>query len=147
MASEARTDPLALPAQVRRGGLDLWAAIALGGAAGTLARYGLSEALPAAGGSWHWATLIANVVGAGALGAIVVLIPNPTAQPSRLRALLATGVCGGLTTFSTMQRELLEMFDHGDGGLAVCYAAVSIVAGLAAVLLAVRLSERAGRTR
>ena len=40
-------------------------------------------------------------------------MPNPASGPSRLRAFLATGVCGGLTTFSTMQRELLEMIDGG----------------------------------
>jgi len=54
----------------------------------------------------------------------------------------ATGVCGGLTTFSTMQRELLEMIDRGHGALALSYAAVSVVAGLLAVLIAVRLSAR-----
>ena len=93
-------------------------------------------------GQLHWATLIANVVGAGVLGVIVVLLPNPAANPSRLRAMLATGVCGGLTTFSTMQRELLTMIDQGHAALALSYAAVSVVAGLLAVLIAVRLSAR-----
>lgn len=142
MASQTSPDPLALPAHVSRGGAQLWAAIALGGAIGTLARFGLAEALSSAAGNWHWATLIANVFGAGALGVIVVLLPNPAANPSRLRAMLATGVCGGLTTFSTTQRELLAMIDHGEAGMAITYAAVSVVAGLAAVLIAVRLSRR-----
>ena len=135
-------DPLALPAQVRRGGAELWLAIAAGGALGTLARFGLSEALPSSGADWRWATLIANVAGAAALGVILVRMPNPASGPSRLRAFLATGVCGGLTTFSTMQRELLEMIDGGHGALALSYAAVSVVAGLLAVLIAVRLSAR-----
>jgi CrcB protein len=135
-------DPLALPAQVRRGGAELWLAIAFGGALGTLARFGLAEALPASGADWHWATLIANVVGAAALGVILVRLPNPARGPSRLRAFLATGICGGLTTFSTMQRELLSMIDGGHGALALSYAAVSIVAGLVAVLVAVRLAAR-----
>ena len=135
-------NPLALPARVRRGGGELWLAIAFGGALGTLARFGLSEALPAAGADWHWATLIANVIGAAALGVILVRLPNPASSPSRLRAFLATGVCGGLTTFSTMQRELLSMIDGGHGALALSYAAVSIVAGLVAVLVAVRLAAR-----
>ena len=134
--------PLALPARVRRGGGELWLAIAFGGALGTLARFGLSEALPAAGADWHWATLIANVTGAAALGVILVRLPNPASAPSRLRAFLATGVCGGSTTFSTMQRELLAMIDGGHGALALSYAAVSIVAGLVAVLVAVRLAAR-----
>ena len=135
-------NPLALPARVRRGGAELWLAIAFGGALGTLARFGLSEALPAAGADWHWATLIANVIGAAPLGVILVRLPNPASAPSRLRAFLATGVCGGLTTFSTMQRELLSMIDGGHGALALSYAAVSIVAGLVAVLVAVRVAAR-----
>ncbi len=135
-------DPLALPAHVRRGGGAIWLAIAAGGALGTLARLGLAEALPAPGAAWHWSTLLANVVGAAALGVVLVRLPNPASGPSRLRAFLATGVCGGLTTFSTMQRELLTMIDHGHGALALSYAAVSIVAGLIAVLVAVRLSNR-----
>jgi CrcB protein len=135
-------NPLALPARVRRGGAELWLAIAFGGALGTLARFGLAEALPASGADWHWATLIANVIGAAALGVILVRLPNPASAPSRLRAFLATGVCGGLTTFSTMQRELLSMIDGGHGALALSYAAVSIVAGLVAVLVAVRVAAR-----
>ncbi len=135
-------DPLALPAQVRRGGAELWLAIAAGGALGTLARFGLAEALPSSGADWRWATLIANVVGAAALGVILVRMPSPASGPSRLRAFLATGVCGGLTTFSTMQRELLEMIDGGHAALALSYAAVSVVAGLLAVLITVRLSAR-----
>jgi CrcB protein len=136
------TNPLALPSSVRRGGGELWLAIAFGGALGTLARFGLSEALPAAGADWHWATLLANVIGAAALGVILVRLPNPASAPSRLRAFLATGVCGGLTTFSTMQRELLSMIDGGHGALALSYAAASIIAGLVAVLVAVRLAAR-----
>ena len=145
--SSSAADPLALPAHVRRGGAELWLAIAVGGALGTLARFGLAEALPSPGADWHWATLIANVIGAAALGVILVRLPNPTSGPSRLRAFLATGVCGGLTTFSTMQRELLTMIDGGHGALALSYAAVSVVAGLLAVLVAVRLSNRGEGTR
>ncbi len=134
--------PLALPADVRRGGAAIWLAIAVGGALGTLARFGLAEALPSPDADWHWATLIANVIGAAALGVVLVRLPNPTNRPSRLRAFLAAGVCGGLTTFSTVQSELLAMIDGGHGALALSYAAVSIVAGLIAVLVAVRISAR-----
>ena len=135
-------DPLALPASVGRGGADLWLAIVAGGALGTLGRFGLAEALPASGTDWRWSTLIANVIGAAALGVILVRLPNQGSKPNRLRAFLATGVCGGLTTFSTMQRELLAMVDGGRGALALSYAAVSIIAGLLAVLITVRISQR-----
>jgi CrcB protein len=56
--------------------------------------------------------------------------------------LLGTGLCGGLTTFSTMQLELLRMIDGGDWRLAAAYAAASIALGLAAVHVATTLVRR-----
>ena len=59
------------------------------------------------------------------------------------RPFLGTGLCGALTTFSTMQVELLRMVDDGHWALASGYAATSILAGFAAVLLATNLVRRA----
>jgi len=73
-----------------------------------------------------------NLVGAGALGWIVA--------SDRHRALLGSGVCGALTTFSAFQLELLQMLDAERVGLAAAYAAVSLAAGLAAVALGRRLA-------
>jgi CrcB protein len=60
---------------------------------------------------------------------------------------VGTGVCGGLTTFSTMQLEVLDMLRDGDVGLALAYAAGSIVLGFAAVALATNLVRRASWRR
>jgi CrcB protein len=59
------------------------------------------------------------------------------------RPFLGTGICGGLTTFSTMQLELLKLLDRGAVGLALGYAAASVVAGLAAVQLTTTAVRRA----
>ena len=136
------SDPLALPATVPAGDAGLLAAIVVGGMAGTLVRLLLSELAPHDAGRWPWATLVANVAGATLLGFVLVRFSSRAPAPSRARALLGTGFCGGLTTFSTLQRELLEMLDIGRGALAVAYVAVSLVAGLAGVLAAVRLTKR-----
>nr|MDT0524441.1 CrcB family protein [Streptomyces sp. DSM 41633] len=56
---------------------------------------------------------------------------------------LGTGVCGGLTTFSTMQVETVTMLEHGNWALAAGYTAASIAAGLLAVVLATALVRRA----
>ena len=142
-AQDRAGDPLALPRAVPAGDRGLLAAIVAGGMAGTLVRLLLSELLPHAEGSWPWGTLVANVAGAALLGFVLVRFSSRAPAPSRARALLGTGFCGALTTFSTLQRELLEMLDAGRGGLALAYVAVSLVAGLAGVLVAVRVTKEA----
>jgi len=137
---DAAGDPLALPRAVPAGDRGLLAAVLVGGMAGTLVRLLLSELLPHAEGSWPWGTLVANVTGAALLGFVLVRFSSRAPAPSRVRALLGTGFCGALTTFSTLQRELLEMLDAGRAGLALAYVAVSLVAGLAGVLVAVRVT-------
>ena len=107
-------------------------AIFLGGCAGALARAALAELLPADAGGWPWATLIANLAGAFALGWINTVLP----PASYGRPLLGTGLCGALTTFSTLQLELLRMLEAGDGALAALYLAISVAGGLLAVLAA-----------
>jgi CrcB protein len=109
------------------------AAIFLGGAIGALARYGLAEALPHEAGTWPWATFAVNVAGALALGYLTTRLQERLPPSAYRRPLLGTGFCGALTTFSTMQVELLQMLDHGEMGLAASYAAASIAAGLLAI--------------
>jgi len=55
---------------------------------------------------------------------------------------LGTGLCGGLSTFSTMQVEILKMLDARAWGLAAGYAAASVAAGYAAIHLATAMVRR-----
>jgi len=114
-------------------------AIFLGGAIGALLRAGLGEAFPAEGGDWPWATFLVNVTGAALLGYWFTALP----RTSYRRPLLTTGFCGALTTFSTVQLELLEMIDADRLGLAFLYLAVSVAAGLAGVQAATAAARRA----
>jgi CrcB protein len=118
------------------------AAIAVGGALGALARTGLSQAFPAAPGSWPWVTFAVNVAGAALLGYFVTRLQERLPLSAYRRPLLGTGFCGALTTFSTVQLELLRMVDHDRLGLALAYAAASIAAGLLAVFLTTALTRR-----
>lgn len=97
-----------------------------GGAVGTALRALLAEAVAHDPGAWPWATLAANLVAAG-------LLAHLTAHPPQRWWLLGPGLCGGLSTFSTVQIELLWMLDAGHVALAALYAAVSVAAGLAVV--------------
>lgn len=118
------------------------AAIFAGGFLGAVARAELAEALPTHAGSWPWATFLVNVSGAFALGYFTTRLQERLPLSSYRRPLLGTGLCGALTTFSTMQVELLDMLDASRIGLAVAYALASVVAGFAAVALATNLVRR-----
>jgi len=122
------------------------AAIFVGGAIGALARYGLGRALPHDPGSWPWATFCVNVAGALTLGYITTRLQERLPPTAYRRPLLGTGFCGALTTFSTMQVELLQMLDDGRSGLAAGYAAASIAAGVLAIAATTNV-VRASRPR
>ena len=122
------------------------AAIFAGGIIGALARRGLVEALAPTPGEWPWATFVANLVGALALGYFTTRLQERLPLSAYRRPFLGTGFCGALTTFSTMQLELLQMLDHREGGLAAAYAAASLVAGSVAVALTTNLVRRARLT-
>jgi CrcB protein len=119
------------------------AAIFAGGFIGAVARAALVELLPYAPPQWPWATFAVNVAGAFLLGVFVTRLQERLPLSAYRRPFLATGVCGALTTFSTMQLELLEMLDGGHVGLAAGYAAASVLAGFAAVATATNLVRRA----
>ena len=119
------------------------AAIFLGGVIGALARLGLVEALAPSPGQWPWATFTVNVLGALALGYFTTRLQERLPLSAYRRPFLGTGLCGALTTFSTMQLELLEMLDHGNGALAAGYAAASVTTGFLAVAATTNLVRRA----
>ena len=119
------------------------AAIFAGGALGTLARAALAEAFPGSATSWPWPTFAVNIVAAFLLGYFVTRLQERLPLSSYRRPLLGTGVCGGLSTFSTMQVEILKMISAGDWGLAAGYTAASVAGGYAAIHLATGLVRRA----
>ena|SRR5215207_2542160 len=119
------------------------AAIFAGGFAGAVARAGLAELLPHDPGAWPWATFVANLAGAFLLGYFTTRLQERLPLSAYRRPLLGTGLCGALTTFSTMQVELLAMLDDARLGLAAGYAAASVAAGFLAVMIATNLVRRA----
>lgn len=119
------------------------AAVFAGGALGTLSRVGLESLAVPDPGRWPWPTFVANILGALLLGYFTTRLLERLPVSSYRRPLLGTGLCGGLTTFSTMQVELVTMIEHGHVGLAAGYAAASIALGMVAVYLASALVRRA----
>lgn len=117
-------------------------AIACGGAVGALARIGLAQALPTNPDQWPWATFIVNIAGALMLGYFVTRLQERLPVSTLRRPLLATGLCGTLTTFSTVQVELLKMADRHEYGLAAGYLLASVLGGYAAVFASSALVRR-----
>lgn len=118
------------------------AAIYIGGVIGALMRVGLSEAFPHAADAWPWPTFAVNLAGAFLIGYFFTILQDRS--PDRLHhPFLATGICGTLTTFSTMQLELFNLVDAGETALAVSYLAASLACGY----LTLRIGILAGRSR
>jgi CrcB protein len=115
------------------------AAIFAGGFAGAVLRALIEDWIPHDPGRWPWATFSINVAGALLLGWLVTRLQERLPLSAYRRPLLGTGLCGALTTFSTMQLELLDMLDAGHAGLAAGYAAASVLVGVTAVGLVTNL--------
>jgi fluoride exporter len=118
------------------------AAIFAGGFIGAVARIGLVRAVPSDTAAWPWATFAANVAGAFLLGYFATRLQERLPLSAYRRPFLGTGLCGALTTFSTMQIELVQMIDAGRIGLATGYAAATIGAGFVAVAVATAAVRR-----
>ena len=118
------------------------AAVFVGGAVGTILRAALGTLGVADPGRWPWPTFTVNIVGTFLLGYVVTRLVERLPLSRYRRPILGTGLCGGLTTFSTMQVETITMIQHHHYGLAAAYTAASIVAGLLAVYAATVLVRR-----
>ena len=119
------------------------AAIFAGGFLGTLARAALAQSLAVRPDRWPWATFVVNMLGAFLLGYVITRLQERLPPSMYARAFLGTGICGALTTFSTMMVELLAMIEGGHWVLASGYAAASVACGLAAIFLSTKVVRRA----
>lgn len=118
-------------------------AIAVGGALGSLARWGVSEAMPHESGTFAWATLVENVSGALLLGLLMAGMLTVWSHTRYVRPFLGVGVLGGYTTFSTYVLDTRGMLAAGRAPEAFAYVATSIVLGLVAVLAGLTLGRAA----
>lgn len=117
-------------------------AIFAGGCIGAVVRVLVTRAVEGGAPGWPWATFAVNVGGAFLLGYFATRLQERLPLSAYRRPLLGTGLCGALTTFSTLQVELLTMLDAGRYGLAAGYAAASIAAGFAALSVATAAVRR-----
>ncbi|SHE50584.1 CrcB protein [Streptoalloteichus hindustanus] len=127
--------------------------VALGGALGALARYGVGLAAPARPGGFPLATFAINLLGCLLMGVLIVLVTEVWSGHRLARPFLGTGFLGGFTTFSTYAVDGQRLLAAGRVGVALLYlvgtlvgALLAVVAGMALTraVTGTRFSERAG---
>ena len=109
-------------------------AIALGGAAGAVARYGLGSWIQGrAGSGFPIGTLAVNVLGSFLLGFFLHYVEGIRSTPE-VRALVSVGILGAFTTFSTFSYEVVALLESGAWPRAIGYVLGSLLLGVAAVV-------------
>lgn len=110
-----------------------YALVFLGGGLGSCLRFALGRWAVHAGAAATWGTLLANVLACGLLGYLAAELDRGCADAPSWRLFLATGLCGGFSTFSTFSLEALALAQSGRPGAAALYVGLSLGLGLAAV--------------
>lgn len=117
--------------------------IALFGAIGTLARFGLQGVVQIKTGStFPYGTLLINLSGCFFLGLIGQATLNRMIVPPEWRMAIAVGFFGGYTTFSSFGWETAKMLEAGEWLRASTYVAASVVFGLLLSVAGIRLANR-----
>jgi len=117
--------------------------IAVGGALGSLARFGLSTMIQqASGGTFPRGTLVVNLTGSFVIGALMEAF-DAAMIPPEWRSFLTIGFLGAYTTFSTYTFETVQMLRDGEFGLAALNLVAANGAGLGAVVLGMYLARAA----
>jgi CrcB protein len=116
-----------------------WLAVALGGAVGSLLRYGMGLLYNLPG--WPLGTWLVNVLGSFCIGLFFVWGKEKGLMSPDWYLLLTTGIMGGFTTFSTFSLEVVTYMLQGQAAKALMYAALSVIVGLLACAAGIWLAR------
>ncbi len=112
----------------------------LGAGLGGMARHGVNMAAARLLGlGFPYGTLTVNIVGSFLMGLAVEYWALKSGLPQSLRLFLTTGILGGFTTFSAFSLDTALLWERGEGGYALLYAAASVVLSVGALFLALAL--------
>jgi len=112
-------------------------AVALAGALGALARWGIGAWFGHRFPSFPWGTMVINVSGSFILGVMFAVLVERNIGSTTMRVALMTGLMGAYTTFSTFSLETFRLFEDGATGSALANIGFSVVLGLVGVWLGV----------
>ena len=111
--------------------------VGLGGAIGSMLRYAISLLVTVK--QFPYSTFIVNIAGSFIIGAVLALSLKNDMFSNNWKIFLATGICGGFTTFSAFAAENMELLQTGKYGIAFIYIMASLLLGIAAVVLGFKL--------
>jgi len=124
--------------------LQLVLAVAIGGAIGSVARYGVGiGSTKLFGLAFPWGTLIINIVGSFLIGAFAESFALRWDAPQAVRVFLTVGICGGFTTFSTFSLDAYLLMERGELWPAAAYMAGSVVLSIGALVAGLCLMRAA----
>jgi fluoride exporter len=111
--------------------------VGLGGALGSALRYAAYLLLPVK--TFPWPTLVVNIIGSFVMGIVISLSIKNQDFLNNWKLFLATGICGGFTTFSAFSAENVALLQNGKYTIALTYILLSIVLGLTSAWLGFKL--------
>ncbi len=111
--------------------------VGLGGSIGSMARYAASFLVRSK--LFPYATLSVNIIGSFIIGLVFALSIKEAGLSNNWKLFLATGICGGFTTFSAFSLENMGLLQSGKIGMALTYIILSIVLGVTATFLGYQL--------
>lgn len=113
-----------------------WLLVALGGAAGSMARYGAARLWPTTPGGWPVPTLTVNLLGSFAIGLLYMHVAARGVSADNARLFWMTGVLGGFTTYSAFALESVLL---GFSAVGMAYVVVTLVGCLFAAFLGMKM--------
>ena len=134
--------PPPTPLAPLRGQGRTFVAVAVGGALGALARYGIGLLMPHPSGVFPWATFLINVLGGFLIGVLIVTVTERGRTHPLARPFFVTGILGGFTTFSTYAVDAQQLIAAGRVGVAGAYLAGTLVAAVGATWVGLALARR-----
>jgi CrcB protein len=119
-----------------------WLPLGLAGMLGVLTRHAVQQLVPRHG-DVPWGTFIVNITGALVLGFVAAFVIHRLRTPMWVQETITVGFLGGYTTFSALALETVVLMDRGRWAVAAGYSIGTLVIGVAAVVLGLRLGRLA----
>ncbi|MCW8796650.1 MAG: fluoride efflux transporter CrcB [Chlorobium sp.] len=115
--------------------------VGAGGFVGAAARFLVALVLPFIGTGFPFGTLVVNLAGCFLIGFISELSVSSSLVSPELRLLIATGFCGGFTTFSSYMYEIMSLLRDGEIFYSTLYLLGSIVGGIICLYFGMQLAK------